>query len=96
MIFPIFHTQRHFAVFALSFPGADALHTIYHSIISQHLEIISVSSALQKLAHNMVQCALDLHKKVTQTFLPTAIKFHYVFNLRDLSNIFQVKYLLWF
>ena len=29
--------QRHFCVFALSFPGADALATIYNSILSQHM-----------------------------------------------------------
>ncbi|XP_033840356.1 dynein heavy chain 9, axonemal isoform X2 [Periophthalmus magnuspinnatus] len=81
--------QRHFCVFALSFPGAEALSSIYTSILVQHLKASSFSSLLPKSCPTMVQLALELHHRVTSTFLPTALKFHYVFNLRDLSNIFQ-------
>jgi len=45
---------------------------------------------VQKAAPALVSGALYLQQKISQTFLPTAVKFHYVFNLRDLSNIFQV------
>ncbi|XP_022258448.1 dynein beta chain, ciliary-like, partial [Limulus polyphemus] len=83
--------QRHFCVFAVSFPGMEALHTIYNSILSQHLggTFYKFSPGVQKVCSVLVTTALALHQKVAQTFLPTAIKFHYVFNLRDLSNIFQ-------
>uniref|UniRef100_A0A3Q2SZQ2 Dynein axonemal heavy chain 9 n=1 Tax=Fundulus heteroclitus TaxID=8078 RepID=A0A3Q2SZQ2_FUNHE len=81
--------QRHFCVFALSFPGADALNTIYSSILSQHLRGEGFSAALQRSSSALVQLALALHQRVSSTFLPTAVKFHYIFNLRDLSNIFQ-------
>ncbi|KAM3922058.1 dynein axonemal heavy chain 9 [Leptodactylus fuscus] len=81
--------QRHFSVFALSFPGMDALSTIYSTILTQHLKVGNFPAALQKTTPQLISLALSLHQKVTSTFLPTAIKFHYIFNLRDLSNIFQ-------
>ncbi|KAL6475225.1 hypothetical protein MHYP_G00162650 [Metynnis hypsauchen] len=81
--------QRHFSVFALSFPGVDALNTIYCSILGQHLSGEGFGATVQKSGPQLVQLALAFHQRVTATFLPTAIKFHYIFNLRDLSNIFQ-------
>ncbi|XP_066237508.1 dynein axonemal heavy chain 17 isoform X2 [Saccopteryx leptura] len=81
--------QRHFCVFAVSFPGQEALMTIYSTILSQHLAYRSAPMVVQRMTSQLVASALALHQKVTTTFLPTAIRFHYVFNLRDLSNIFQ-------
>ncbi|KAL2078484.1 hypothetical protein ACEWY4_026169 [Coilia grayii] len=81
--------QRHFVVFAVSFPGQDALYSIYNCIFSQHLEMASFPPAMKKFCQALVTAALTFHKNMSTTFLPTAVKFHYVFNLRDLSNIFQ-------
>uniref|UniRef100_A0A7M4EWH0 Dynein axonemal heavy chain 9 n=1 Tax=Crocodylus porosus TaxID=8502 RepID=A0A7M4EWH0_CROPO len=81
--------QRHFSVFALSFPGSDALSTIYSTILTQHLKSENFPGPLQKSAQQLITLALGLHQKVAAVFLPTAIKFHYIFNLRDFSNIFQ-------
>ncbi|XP_052825334.1 dynein beta chain, ciliary isoform X1 [Octopus bimaculoides] len=81
--------QRHFCVFAISFPCEDSLKTIYSSILSQHLSFGEFLPVVQKFSQNIVIGSLVLHSRVASHFLPTAIKFHYIFNLRDLSNIFQ-------
>lgn len=90
LCFP-FLPQRHFSVFALSFPGSEALSTIYSVILSQHLKRGNFSGPVQKSSQQLIHLALGLHQKAAATFLPTAIKFHYIFNLRDFSNIFQVS-----
>ncbi|KAJ3249578.1 hypothetical protein HDU78_000105 [Chytriomyces hyalinus] len=78
---------RHFASFAVNFPGVESLQSIYSQILSAHLKIFP--NNVSKLGEKMVTATLGLHKKVASSFLPSAVKFHYIFNLRDLSNIFQ-------
>lgn len=84
--------QRHFCSFAVNFPGPEALFHIYHSILSQHIAnpFNKFNVNLSKSVDSVVNVAVALHLRMGQTFLPTAIKFHYIFNLRDMANIFQV------
>ncbi|KAM3917468.1 dynein axonemal heavy chain 11-like [Leptodactylus fuscus] len=81
--------QRHFSVFAVHFPGTEALSTIYSRIISAHFQHGGFSYSVVKSLSTLIQAAICLHHKMTQNFLPTAIRFHYIFNLRDLTQIFQ-------
>ncbi|KAF3858985.1 hypothetical protein F7725_021384 [Dissostichus mawsoni] len=62
---------------------AEALSTIYTSILSQ------LQRCPAEKLPPLVQLSLALHQRLSSIFLPTAVKFHYIFNLRDLSNIFQ-------
>lgn len=77
---------QHNFIFSLQ----EALNTIYSSILTQHCQMNRFPGIVQKACGPLVEAALSLHAKVTSYFLPTAVKFHYTFNLRDLSNIFQV------
>eukprot|EP00049_Salpingoeca_infusionum_P001275 m.46981 g.46981 ORF g.46981 m.46981 type:complete len:4526 (+) comp10948_c0_seq2:170-13747(+) len=81
--------QRHFTVFGISAPGTEALSTIYSTLLQGHLSYNNFAGSIMKMADNIIKAAIAIHTKVSATFLPTAIKFHYLFNLRDLSNVFQ-------
>ena len=83
--------QRHFATFSIAFPGPDALFTIYNSILGDYLDspVNKFQLPVRKLAATVVNATIALHAKCALVFSPTAIKFHYIFNLRDLSNVFQ-------
>ncbi|KAM3614782.1 uncharacterized protein V6R79_018954 [Siganus canaliculatus] len=81
--------QRHFSVFAVNFPSSEAQMSIFSQILCDHLKQQLFSPVIQRSAPAVVQAAITLHHKMVHSFLPTAIKFHYTFNLRDLSNVFQ-------
>ncbi|KAM9308794.1 LOW QUALITY PROTEIN: dynein axonemal heavy chain 11 [Gastrophryne carolinensis] len=81
--------QRHFTVFAVNFPSNDALEAIFAKILSFHLQQHSFHPSILRTGPTVIQAAMWLSHKMVQNFLPTAIKFHYIFNLRDIANIFQ-------
>lgn len=83
--------QRHFCAFAVSFPCNESLFRIYSTILNQHLDSdhTRFTKHHRKIAGPLVEMGLILHNRISQYFLPTALKFHYNFNLRDLANIYQ-------
>lgn len=89
VFFP-FHFQWHFEVFALNFLSSDSLTTIYSKLVFFHFQQHAFSPPVLKNIPAITQAATRLHKAVIQNFSPTAVKFHYVLNLRDLSNVLQV------
>ena len=79
--------QRHFVTFAVQMPNSDIVKAIYGSIIIGHMA--EFDSSVKRLGQRLVDATVELHKLVMNNFLPSAVKFHYQFNLRDLSNITQ-------
>ena len=79
--------QRWFATFAIGLPGSTSLLTIYQTFLDGHLS--RFTEEMQVLSNSLIKAALGLHASVSSTFRKTAANFHYEFNIRHISNVFQ-------
>ncbi|CCW66761.1 unnamed protein product [Phytomonas sp. Hart1] len=79
---------RHFAVFSTNMPDRDDLVSIYGQILRSHTKAFQrdIRDSLTTLLTN---ATIELHYNVAKQFFPTAIKFHYQWNMREMFNIFQ-------
>ncbi|XP_060518939.1 LOW QUALITY PROTEIN: dynein axonemal heavy chain 10 [Cylas formicarius] len=73
-----------FTVINLVFPSESTLHHIYASILSGHL--FDFSDEVQ-VAPTLTTVSLSLYNVLVQRLPPTPSKFHYIFNMRDLSRL---------
>ena len=76
--------QRHFTVLAVNAPSDNDLNTIYKRICETQINS-NFTAQLPKI----LNAVLSIHKRISTVFVPTAVKFHYIFNMREISNIFQ-------
>jgi dynein heavy chain len=79
--------QRWFATFAIALPEVLSLMTIYQTFLTGHLKRFDESILHQTQA--VVKAAVQLHIDVVKNFKKTAQNFHYEFNIRHISNVFQ-------
>lgn len=81
--------QRHFCTFAMGMPEAPSLVTIYETFLGGHLSTFGDELSNVQFSNALIKAALSLHTSVVNTFRKTAANFHYEFNVRHLSNVFQ-------
>ena len=79
-----------YAVFSITFPSEQALSQIYQSIITAHFAN-GFSPDVQGAAAKLVGAMMTLYKDLVVNLPPTPSKFHYIFNLRDLSRVTEAR-----
>ena len=81
--------MRHFNILCLPSPNEESLKRIFTSITKGFFEQGGYAEEIQTLAKKMVPASVELYGRLSKELLPTPAKMHYIFNLRDLSKVFQ-------
>ncbi|XP_065594770.1 dynein axonemal heavy chain 10 [Cyrtonyx montezumae] len=76
-----------FSVFNIPFPSEQSLRLIYASILKGHTAMFNES--VSAISETITVCTLELYKRIVSDLPPTPSKFHYIFNLRDLSRVYN-------
>lgn len=76
-----------FNVINITFPDEVNILRIYGSMLGQHLT--EYNEVVKITGREIAETTIDLYGRVTEKMLPTPTKIHYLFNLRDISKVFQ-------
>jgi dynein heavy chain, axonemal len=76
-----------FNVFNVTFPNEESLLHIFNSILEGHTRPFSLE--IQNIVPKIANMTLSFYNIIVKDLPPTPSKFHYIFNLRDLSRIYN-------
>ena len=81
--------KRHFCIFNVPLPSVAAINNIFGQLVAGRFSADVFSPEVCAAAEKLVPITIDLWNKVQAKMLPTPAKFHYLFNMRELSKVFQ-------
>uniref|UniRef100_A0A383W453 AAA+ ATPase domain-containing protein n=1 Tax=Tetradesmus obliquus TaxID=3088 RepID=A0A383W453_TETOB len=81
--------KRQFALFNVPLPSVAAINGIFGKLVEGRFSADQFSPAAVKVADRLVPMTVMLWNKTQAKMLPTPAKFHYLFNMRELSKVFQ-------
>ncbi|DBA69380.1 TPA: Dynein gamma chain, flagellar outer arm [Trebouxia sp. C0005] len=81
--------KRQFAIFNVPLPSVGAINNIFGALVRGRFDPDNFSQEVADVAQKLVPLTVTLWNKVSAKMLPTPAKFHYLFNMRELSKVFQ-------
>jgi dynein heavy chain len=81
--------KRNFFIFNLILPSITSINDIYGQMLGARFTQDVFDADTLQVTDKLTQATIGLWEKMKDKMLPTPSKFHYIFNLRDLSRVFQ-------
>jgi dynein heavy chain len=81
--------KRNFYIFNMVLPSITSINDIYGQMLHGRFPDKKFPEETLKVVNKLTATTIALWKTMKDRMLPTPAKFHYIFNLRELSRVFQ-------
>ena len=81
--------KRHFGILTLTLPSITSIDDIYGQMLKGRFKSDEFDNSTLEVVEGLTRATIAMWKATKTKMLPTPAKFHYVFNMRDLSRVFQ-------
>uniref|UniRef100_A0A287B324 Dynein axonemal heavy chain 14 n=1 Tax=Sus scrofa TaxID=9823 RepID=A0A287B324_PIG len=78
---------KHFSILVMPHLPQCALRTIFQVHLGMYFSMNNFTPEVQKTTDQIISCSLAVYYQVCQSMLPTPMKCHYMFNLRDIFKL---------